>query len=625
MAALALGVSPNTLRAADNIIIGPSGTETGTSGSDFSWTQLWGPAFVSVTFDTANPPPTGDTAGSIYMQNNWSGSDADTYLVAAPANWFGGVAFNAADYATIEMDIKYDTNSTITPIGSANMGIGFDAWYSFQSVTNISFSGADGKWHHLSIRIDPSMAGVSTVYSVGFYVWNPASTIGTMNYWVANVELIARVVPNPPPTTSLSKAMPGLQQFADATPSWDRDGVRTFTNGAPLVSWVGRPKPVVYSFTMTAFPTNAGFNVDLCLTPGDPATQTYADPDWSMPNALLLAIQANGNGSENVSFGYKTNQPIGNSMLSGAGALTNFTYSGSALGTWSLTFTSDTDATITAPDGSTYSGSIPAANAALFADPACFDLFSAPGVDASVGQSVTFASLSLTGVGTPINQDFTTGSLNPLLVLQSQEYNSPWNTNPPNQFLLPTSNGTYWNHWTLPDTGFSPIVTSNLTAGVWQDEAYSSILVNGGQRWALVLPTSLPSASVGFFALVQRTFTQLQVLLPGQTNAPGTASGYVGTPLPQSLSAGIPQTVTVYAVDPAFHIVSGVSDSIALTASDGSAFLPMAMNMTNGIATFADANGILWGSQGVFTVTASDTTSTTVTNSATSAPVTVGP
>lgn len=563
------------------------------------------------------------------MQNSWPAADHQTFASAAPWNYYSYPnpnSYDAVQYTSVEMDIKYDTNSTITPAG--NMNIGIDTYYNEHALTNITFTGsiADGNWHHLSLPIDPAMAGVSSADGIGFYDYNTGVT-GTMNYWVANVNLIARVVPVAPPTVYLNKVVPGLLQFADATPNYNRDDVKTFTNGTPLVSWVGQPKPVVYTFKLTSFPTNLGFNFNLCLSPDAPASQTYPDPDWSATNAILLGISANGDGSQHVSFGYKTNQPVGNAMIAGAGAITNFTYSNSPVGIWALTFTSDTAATITAPNGSTYNASIPAANVALFADPACFYLFSSMGADANAGQFVTIDSLSLTGVGTPINQDFKTGSLNPLLVLESQEYEYPWNTNPPNQFLLTTGNGAYWNHWTLPDTYFAPIVKTNLTSGVWQDEAYSSILVNGKQRWALVPPASLPGASAGFFALVQRTYSQLQVLLPGQTNAPGTALGYVGTPTPISLAAqGLtPTTVTVNACDATWHIMTSVIDQVSLTSSDSSADLPPPQSMVNGTASFSGQNGVLFATTGSQTVTAQDMTSTTVTNTATSAPVTITP
>ena len=635
LAAVALAASSIMVQATDDIIVGPSGTQSGSSGSgpDYEWQNMWGGAFAAISFDTANPPPTGDTAGSIYITGNWTANAQDNFCIGSPSTWWGGTTFDGSLYSSIEMDLKYDTNSTITPASQAHLEIGFDAGYSGRTVTNMSFDKAtapvaDGNWHHLSIPISASMAGISAVHSVGFYQWNP-SAVGTMNFWVANVVIKARLVPVAPPTTHLVAVIPGLKQFADATPSYDREDVRTGTNGAAQVSWVGRPKPVVYSFTIAEFPTQSGFNCSINLSPGDPATQTFADPDWNMANALWLNISANGDGSQGVRFAYKTNQPAGNSQMfgTGTGVLTNFTYNGSAVGTWTLTFTSDTDATIKAPNGSTYSTSIPAANAALFADPSCFYLMSSPGNDAAIGQSMTFSALSITGVGTPINQDFTTGSLDPLLVLQSQGYNNPWNTNPPNQYLLSSSNGKYWHYWGLPDSGFSPIVKSNLLSGAWQDESYSSILVNGTQRWALVPPASLPAGPTAFFALVKREFTQLQVLLPGQTNAPGTALGYVGTPTSISLATqGLnPTTVTVNACDATWHIITSVTDQIHLTTSDGSAFLPPDMAMVNGTASFAGANGVLFQTQGSQTVTATDLTSTTVTTPANSAPVTIDP
>jgi hypothetical protein len=118
--------------------------------------------------------------------------------------------------------------------------------------------------------------------------------------------------------------------------------------------------------------------------------------------------------------------------------------------------------------------------------------------------------------------------------------------------------------------------------------------------------------------------TQLQVLLPGQTNAPGTALGYVGTPTAQSISADGGQVVTVNAVDNTFHIVGGINDSIQLSTSDSSASLPPSQTMNNGTVTFSTPNSILWGGQGSFTVTATDLTNPAILQ-ATSASVTVGP
>ena len=173
----------------------------------------------------------------------------------------------------------------------------------------------------------------------------------------------------------------------------------------------------------------------------------------------------------------------------------------------------------------------------------------------------------------------------------------------------------------MPDHGYSPIVTSDLTSGVWQDEAYSSIFANGSQHWALIPPASLPGTSAGFFALVQRTFTQLQVILPGETDAPGTPSGKTGTPTAVSLGAGGLETVTVNATDATWHLISGIGDTVELSSSDPGALLPANTALANGTVTFAPMQFNNAGSQ---TVTATDFSDGSKLPN-TSTPVTVGP
>ena len=99
-----------------------------------------------------------------------------------------------------------------------------------------------------------------------------------------------------------------------------------------------------------------------------------------------------------------------------------------------------------------------------------------------------------------------------------------------------------------------------------------------------------------FYRLIKRVPYQLQVLMPGQTNAPNTALGYTGTPTDISVSGEgfTTVTVTVNMCDATWHIVT------ALTASrqhlDSGDYLPATqpVGMVNGTATFADPNGILF-------------------------------
>jgi len=169
MAGLALAVSGGFAYGASDIIFGPDGTEASINNSDGTWINMWGPAHIATTFDSTTPPPTGDTTGSVYNQGDWTGDSGgmDNYNMISPGNWWGDVVFDGSQYASIEMDIKYDTTSTMTPTSAAHLSIGFDTGYNFVQITNESFDTAsspltDGKWHHLSIPIPASQSGIGS-------------------------------------------------------------------------------------------------------------------------------------------------------------------------------------------------------------------------------------------------------------------------------------------------------------------------------------------------------------------------------------------------------------------------------------------------------------------------------
>ena len=66
-------------------------------------------------------------------------------------------------------------------------------------------------------------------------------------------------------------------------------------------------------------------------------------------------------------------------------------------------------------------------------------------------------------------------------------------------------------------------------------------------------------------------FTKLQILLPGETAAPGTASGKTGAPSAQT--AGGAFNVTVNAVDANWNPVTS-TDTVGITSTDANATLP---------------------------------------------------
>ncbi|MGE5176759.1 MAG: Ig-like domain-containing protein [Hyphomicrobiales bacterium] len=101
-------------------------------------------------------------------------------------------------------------------------------------------------------------------------------------------------------------------------------------------------------------------------------------------------------------------------------------------------------------------------------------------------------------------------------------------------------------------------------------------------------------------------YTRLQVLLPGESAAPGTGSGKTGTPLAQV--AGMPFTVTVNACDASWNVVTNVSNSISIDATDASATLPSPGQLVSGTKTYT----ITLNAAGTFTIFAHDETDNTI-------------
>ncbi len=110
-------------------------------------------------------------------------------------------------------------------------------------------------------------------------------------------------------------------------------------------------------------------------------------------------------------------------------------------------------------------------------------------------------------------------------------------------------------------------------------------------------PNTSPSITVGAGA-----FTKLQILVPGETAAPGTATGKTGTPSAQTAGAGF--TATVRAVDANWNLVNTVTDTVAISSSDANAAPPANAALVAGTKNFT----VILPTAGSNSVTASDAT-----------------
>ena len=112
---------------------------------------------------------------------------------------------------------------------------------------------------------------------------------------------------------------------------------------------------------------------------------------------------------------------------------------------------------------------------------------------------------------------------------------------------------------------------------------------------------SLTPAISGTIAVGPGPFSQLQVLLPGETATPGVAPGKTGSPTVQT--AGTGYTVTVNAVDADYNLIN-TNDTVHITSSDPHAGLPADGALSGGTMTLTVTNRTV----GSWTVTASDVT-----------------
>lgn len=130
--------------------------------------------------------------------------------------------------------------------------------------------------------------------------------------------------------------------------------------------------------------------------------------------------------------------------------------------------------------------------------------------------------------------------------------------------------------------------------------------------------TKTPSTSP-LLAVNAGSFSQLLILLPGESTAPGTASGKTGAP--SSRTAGVAFNVTVNAVDAAWNPRS-TNDTVHLTSSDLNAVLPPDSALTNGSASLS----VTFRTGGSRTVTAADISRSGIgTNTSSAATVVAGP
>jgi hypothetical protein len=619
---LALAFSAGTSWAAPDQILG-------TFDNDLTGYFVWGRGWGNHTVEwNANGNPGGCLVAHGLLESTNSDTPVCVYAVNAGNPWWHpSPTFDFTQYRAIEFDIKWNNDPANIPLNDFNYPTGDPASWADSGLligalgtndannivlTNMPIpAAAAGAWVHVTIPIDRTKPGLGDTYGVWIRKWicnppaNPGdwqtghviTNSGNYEFFVDNVVLIGD---DPLPNPTMSPPVPataGMNFIAASAQQYDRQEIRTV---ATNYSWIGASGPVTYSVDVAKLGDNsAPGTLFFHWVPGG-ADPNANDSDWHEPHVLMWSIGNNVDGTAWSSLRYKTNAPNDNGNMYGSG---NLGGPGSATGkgTWSITFDGNTTATMTSPDGTTLTANLP---------PEVITIFQTrPGMQVNIGQvpnngptpagqKSVITGARFTGTPSTIDSNF----------LPADVDTNIWRAFPngPNGVKWVPSTSPFWLSWSLPANGFSLQSKAALGAGLWNDPTPWGFDV-GGKHHVLLSAADIPSQNGGYFRLIKRAASRLLILLPGETNAPNTVTGKIGTP---TVTNSAIFTVQVLSTDDTFHPVSVSGPEISLSCSgltiDGSGNWVPTHTLVNGVASWTD-EAILFTSGYTFTATTTNT------------------
>lgn len=393
--------------------------------------------------------------------------------------------------------------------------------------TNVFLAGQG--YQHYSFTLDkfvPREFIVTTnSFTVGFGIvsFGGPNTAATETFDFANLQITMNTNPPPPPhpTINVLAAKPGLRIFSknyDFTYNQSGFGTVDFNQ-----SWVGATPsaPRSYAITFADFDTVDNYTFYSQFVPNAGVNPFVV---FGSPHALVWGITHMATGFT-TSVDWKTNAPGSGTPNN---ALTLATTSTNGRGTWTLTFTNDMDGTVTAPDGTSGSFSLPTDAAALFVDPLAILFGTAPNNTGGYGQHTTISRITITNVaGVNVDDDFTMDDvLN--TSLWDPAFSYPVGTGP-SAVVHVSTNAAYWVNWTIPDDGMGLGTKASLNSGtnVWFSPNYYGSGVGitntdpsqmgSSLKWTLIPKECLPTVDgtiggavspTGFFGVLRPAPTQ---------------------------------------------------------------------------------------------------------------------
>jgi hypothetical protein len=401
-------------------------------------------------------------------------------------------------------------------------------YYGNGAQTNITagwFPAAGSGWVHVEMPMGTfgtanagALNTTSAAFSFGIGAFMAGLTsINHQEIDIANLQITMNTNPPalPPPRINMVQAKPGLRVFAqDHTATYNQEGFGTVNLNQ---SWIGvatPANPVSYSIAIADFDTVNGYTLYVQFlqngNPGDPFGV------YNGQNALVWNITHQNTGFT-TAVNWKTNAPQSGTPNNALPATT--TASTNGRGNWTLTFTNNTDGTVTAPDGTAASFTLPSDPdwAAHFANPLIIDFGTAPNNTAGYGQWITFSKIAISNVVDGLQvDDFTQDD-----VLNTSLWNRGFslNNNPPSVIQVST-NTPFWVNWTVPDDLFglgtkADVANKNIpwyTPNYYGNGVTTTVPTQMGNtlKWTLIPSACLPTldgtvggppSTKGFFVL----------------------------------------------------------------------------------------------------------------------------
>jgi hypothetical protein len=650
--------------AAEDFLIPPGAVEPGgdTNDTTVEWTLAFGGppgGSANITY-IQGVSSEANIGGSLYFVIDCVGGPAQGSSPSSPnlaiflsmtpgylSGWLGNPGFTYYDlsaYSSISFDIMINTDVS----SNTDVPIAFWAQYSNDRLEPLSNDGQNvdlnastdgfgmgltdpGSWTHVSFPITPTLTQYGLVNGFGAYEWyntSSATPPAHLEFWIDNMRLAALTAPPPPPSLTVQKLpQTGLLLDSSLQDATFRHEVWTI-NSYPWEGNSSAGSPVTYSMNISSVPNPAVYSnweANIFLAP----TDDFSNPENNGTDVGWLQILDNSDGTATATMHWKTNSAFDYAMLynseyGGQGGTNNTLAAGllgtitapSMVGAWSISFTSDTNFTVSGPGGVSTNLAIPETWVQVW------------DADAAVGGPVAYAYFG---------DDSYTETNQGLMWLSSVSISGGISDNGiTNNFTAPLD-PTAWGaasdttvvpdpalfvEWTAPAAFYSLVAATNLDNPItWLDitnnPAEAITIYEEYNGFHAIIPVAdFPATNSTFFALNRSVAVALQVLMPGETNSPGAPTGKIGTPSVETV--GTQFNVTVNALDLSGNIMTGCNDPVTLTSSDPTVGLVYA-TLTSGTITVP----VTFGTTGGQTLSVTDGVDNTV--SATGSVTTVNP